>query len=176
MNLFSKIRYKLANRNNHSKIAYLRSRGGVIGHGTRLLCTTDAFGTEPYLISVGSDTLFSSNVSLLTHDGGVKVLNDLHLLGDKRMDKMGRIRIGSHCFIGAGSKIMPGVTIGDYCVIGAGAIVTKDVPDRTVVAGVPAKRICSIEEYAEKARDRVYPTIGMPYDEKRRYLEEHIID
>ncbi len=41
-------------------------------------------------------------------------------------------------FIGAGAKIMPGVTVGKHSVVGANAVVTKDIPDYTMVAGVPA--------------------------------------
>lgn len=174
MSIIHKIRLRYVNRSNSSRISYLKKCGAVIGEGTKLLCSTSAFGTEPYLITVGADTLFSSGVSLLTHDGGVKVLNDLKIISDEKMDKMGRIKIGSHCFIGIDCKIMPGVTIGDYCVIGAGAVVTKDVPSRTVVAGVPARRVCSIEEYAERAKTKVYPTLEMMPEEKKRYLMENV--
>ena len=45
---------------------------------------------------------------------------------------------------GAGVQVLPGVTIGEDAVIAAGAVVTKDVPPRTVVAGVPAKVIKTI--------------------------------
>ena len=45
------------------------------------------------------------------------------------------------CYIGAGAIILPGVTIGKMAIVGAGAVVTKDVPSRTVVVGVPAKTI-----------------------------------
>lgn len=51
------------------------------------------------------------------------------------------IRIGWNAWIGQGASIMPGVSIGDHVVVGAGSIVTKSVPSRTVVAGVPAKVI-----------------------------------
>lgn len=49
--------------------------------------------------------------------------------------------IGDGCFIGAGAKIMPGVTLGSHVVVGANAVVTKDVPDYTMVAGIPARPI-----------------------------------
>lgn len=49
--------------------------------------------------------------------------------------------VGYHCFIGIGAKIMPGVSLGDYCVVGANAVVTHDVPECAVVAGVPAEVI-----------------------------------
>lgn len=47
--------------------------------------------------------------------------------------------IKRNAWIGAASTIMPGVTIGENAVVAAGAVVTKDVPDNTVVAGVPAE-------------------------------------
>ena len=49
--------------------------------------------------------------------------------------------IGDYCYIGSGAKIIGKVKIGDYVNIGANAVVTKDVPDRVTVAGVPAKVI-----------------------------------
>lgn len=47
------------------------------------------------------------------------------------------VKIGA--VIGAGAIILPGITIGEYAVVGAGAVVTKDVPDKAVVVGNPAK-------------------------------------
>lgn len=48
------------------------------------------------------------------------------------------IRIGKDCWFGAGAMVMPGVTVGDRCVVAAGTVVTKDVPDDCLVAGVPS--------------------------------------
>ncbi len=50
-----------------------------------------------------------------------------------------RVRIGKRVWIGAHATVCPGVTVGDNSIIGAGAVVTKDVPENCVVAGVPAK-------------------------------------
>lgn len=55
------------------------------------------------------------------------------------------VKIGHNCWIGGRAVINPGVTIGDNVVIASGAVVTKDVPDNVVVAGVPAKVIQTIE-------------------------------
>ena len=51
------------------------------------------------------------------------------------------ITIGNDCWIGTRVIVLPGVTIGDGCIVAAGAVVTKDVPPNTIVAGVPAKVI-----------------------------------
>jgi sugar O-acyltransferase (sialic acid O-acetyltransferase NeuD family) len=51
----------------------------------------------------------------------------------------GRVRVGAHCLIGLGARILPGVRIGTGCVIGAGAVVVRDVASDTVVSGVPAR-------------------------------------
>jgi acetyltransferase-like isoleucine patch superfamily enzyme len=69
---------------------------------------------------------------------------------------------------------MPGVSIGDNCIIGAGAIVTKDVPNNSVVAGVPARGIENIEEYAEKNEYKFLMTKGMSKEEKRNFLIKNI--
>ena len=67
----------------------------------------------------------------LNHD-----YNDVHFCG-----KGGHTVIGSYAWICSRSIIMPGITIGEGAVVASGAIVTKDVPPYTVVAGVPAKVI-----------------------------------
>ena len=63
----------------------------------------------------------------------------------KRIDEQGvstkPVVIGDDVWIGANAVILPGVTIGRHCVVAAGAVVTKDVPDNTLVGGVPAKVI-----------------------------------
>jgi phosphonate metabolism protein (transferase hexapeptide repeat family) len=52
-----------------------------------------------------------------------------------------RVTIGHDVWIGHGATLLPGVSVGIGAVVGAGAVVSKDVPDYTIVAGVPAKRI-----------------------------------
>ena len=48
------------------------------------------------------------------------------------------VTIGKDCWIGGGAIICPGVTIGDRCIVAAGSVVTRDVPDDSLVAGNPA--------------------------------------
>lgn len=53
----------------------------------------------------------------------------------------GNVRIGSGTLIGLGARVLPGIKVGSSCTVGAGAVVTRDVADNTVVAGVPARRL-----------------------------------
>ena len=51
----------------------------------------------------------------------------------------GNVKIGNSTFIGTSATILPNITIGQNCVIGAGAVVTKNVPNNSIVKGIPAK-------------------------------------
>ena len=81
-----------------------------------------------------------------------------------------KITVGDNTFIGARSIIMPGVNIGSNCIIGAGCIVTKDVPNNMVVAGVPARIVCTIDEYIEKNKSNFSYILNKPYLEKKEIL------
>ena len=75
----------------------------------------------------------------------VTALNHNFSEPDKRIDEQGvstgQVIIGDDVWIGANAVVLPNVSIGCHCVVAAGAVVTKDVPDGCVVAGVPAKII-----------------------------------
>lgn len=173
--IINKIKIRKANRTQESKREYLRSLGCKVGEGTRFVGRVQA-GNDPYLVEIGSDCLISANVSFLAHDGGVKVLNSAGFFNGQRMDKMARIKIGNNCFIGCEAVIMGGVSIGDNVIIGTRSVVTKDIPSDTVAAGMPAKVICTLEEYYLKNKERgvFFPTPNMSYEEKKKYLIENV--
>lgn len=56
------------------------------------------------------------------------------------------IHIGRGAWLGAGVTVLPGVTVGDYAIVGAGSVVTRDVPARAIVAGVPARLVRMIDD------------------------------
>ncbi len=85
-------------------------------------------------VTIGDDCLITSGVKILSHDGASRMIN-------KDDWGNGEVVIGNNVFIGVNAVILRNVTIGDNSVIGAGAIVSKDVPPATVVAGNPAKVI-----------------------------------
>ncbi|MBQ8529366.1 MAG: acyltransferase [Clostridia bacterium] len=176
--IINKIKFILRNRNSKSKVEYLKKVGAKIGEKTVLLCSTDAFGTEPYLITVGKNCLMSGEVYIITHDGGVNVLNNLRYFDGTKMDKIAPVKIGDNVYIGYRAIIMPGVTIGNNVLIGAGAIVTRDIPDNSVAVGVPARCVKNIDEYYEsgKEKNQFFPTVSMYGEEKKEYILKHIGD
>lgn len=176
LRIIRRFRETMANSSYESKLTYLRSHGAAIGDGTRLICHVSAFGTEPYMITVGENCLFSAGVSIFTHDGGVKVLSDMGYFGEERMDIIAPVKIGSNVYIGTGAYVMPGVNIGNNVVIGAASVVTRDIPDNSVAVGVPARVIRTIDSYYDHAvaRGRLYPTAKMNAEEKRVYLLRHM--
>lgn len=94
------------------------------------------------LITIGSRTMCGPNVSFYSATHPV----DPAVRAGTRGPEMGKeIHVGEDCWIGGNVVILPGVTIGRGCVVGAGSVVTKNVPDFTVVAGNPAKMIRKVE-------------------------------
>lgn len=155
---------------NERKLKILREKGLDIGTGCEILNGYD-FGSEPYLVHIGNNVRISSGVKIATHDGGCWVLRNLYP-DLTTADRFGRVTIKENCHIGINATIMPGVTIGRNCIVGACAVVTRDVPDNSVVAGVPAHRICSIQEYRNKHSEDFLMTSNMGWEEKRRIIED----
>lgn len=138
-----------------SLIAYMRRQGMRIGEGCSFLCGVSNLGTEPWLIQIGDRVTLTKGVVLLTHDGSSRLFRD-RIPGSSRYgNRFGTVVIHDECFIGVNSIILPDVSIGPNSIVGAGSVVNKDVPPNTVVAGVPAKPICSLEEYIEHYKEKM---------------------
>ena len=82
-------------------------------------------------IYIGDGTLIGHNVVLAT-------LNHAKSPNDRGTMIPAPIRIGKNVWIGSNATVLPGVTIGDGAIVAAGAVVTRDVPENTIVGGVPA--------------------------------------
>ena len=108
---------------------------------------------DPRNITIGEGTIVGDYATLDGRDmleignhvdiaSGVMIFNgsrDIHTEDFTLVLKP--VKIGNYVFIGPRAIILPGVTVGDGAVIGAGAVVTKDVSPKTLVGGVPAKKI-----------------------------------
>ena len=90
-------------------------------------------------ITIEDDVLIGPSVSLITENHPVDPAKRKYL-------DLKSILIKRNAWIGAGATILPGVTIGENAIVAAGAVVNKDVPDNTIVAGVPAKLLRSIDQ------------------------------
>ncbi len=147
---------------------YLAKRGYLVGKGNRIF--TRNFGSEPYLIKIGNHCTISVGVQFITHDGGTWIFRDRNW----NLNAFGKIEIKDNCFIGLNSIILPNVTIGPNAVVGAGSVVNRDVPPNTVVAGVPARSICSIDEYKNKCYEK-WGTLNLKGSREtwKKQLQEH---
>lgn len=147
-------------------IKYARKIGVMVGKDCEIQKKV-FWGSEPYLIKIGDHVRVTEGVRFITHDGGLWVFRKT-LLPDA--DKFGPITVGNNVHIGMNSIIMPGVRIGNNVVIACGAVVTKDVKDNTVVGGVPAKEIESIDTYYNKIKDKIDLTKKYDSKQKKNYL------
>jgi acetyltransferase-like isoleucine patch superfamily enzyme len=127
------------------------------------------FGSEPWLIWLGDNVYITAGVQFITHDGGTLILRKE--IPD--LEWTAPISVGNDVYLGLRALILPGVTIGNRCIIGAGAVVTKDVPDNSVVGGVPARHISSVDEYLEKMKAKSLGLGDLPAPQKATALRAH---
>ncbi len=133
------------------------------------------FGSEPFLIEIGDRTKITANCTFINHDGAMYVIRSMEKYKDAR--NFGRTKIGKNCFIGNNCTILPGVEMGDNCILGAGSVLSSSMPSNTVFAGTPARMICTIEEYGDKAlkNNVVYPRELEPMRDKlEAYIKENL--
>lgn len=150
---------RLSNPNGREWALFLKRWGSLHAMGTDVEINQGCNITDPSLVRLGNNVSLS-DCTLLGHDGVISVLGKRY---GKKLDSVGAIDIRDNCFIGHGAIIMPRVTIGPDSIVAAGAIVTKDVPQGSVVGGNPARLICTTEQLLEKieARCATYPWMDL---------------
>ena len=106
-------------------------------------------------MEIGDDVSITDGVIFLTHDGSSRLFRKkLPGMNAKYGNRFDTIHIHNNCFIGIQTIIMPGVSIGPDLIVGAGSIVTKNVSAYSVVAGNPARIICTLAEYIERYQQK----------------------
>ncbi|KAK5171055.1 uncharacterized protein LTR77_004199 [Saxophila tyrrhenica] len=124
-------------------------------------------------VFIGNRVVIGARVQLLTSttsvDARVRAGGDGP--GTRVTVKSGSIWVGDDTFIGAGAIVLPYVRIGNGAVVGAGSVVTRDVPDNTVVAGNPAKHIRTIDANADHHHSR---ELDAQEEKARRIMEDYV--
>ena len=108
---------------------YRRVLGMDLGENVFISMRAKMDFTNPRGIHIGEGTYVAFNSIIFAHDMSRLLHTDTY--------------VGKSCFIGAQAIIMPGVRVGDHCIVGSGAVVTRDVPSGSIVAGNPARIIRS---------------------------------
>ena len=169
-NIFKRIKGRL------NKVDYVKDAKKLgVRVGKDVSITGPIFwGSEPFLISIGDNCVLSWWIRFVTHDGGVNIARNLY--NDKTLDLIAPIKVGKNCFIGMGTTVLYGTTIGDNVLIGASSVVKGNLESNSVYAGIPAKRICSIEEWYKKNKSQMLHTKLMSEDEKNAFLKKMFLD
>ena len=113
------------------------AKNGSLVLGERVFINTGATVCATRSIVVGDDCLIGDLVAIFD--------TDHHPMEPSRPTRFAPVRLGANVWVGRSATILPGVTIGDHAVIAAGSIVTGDVPARTLMAGVPARPVRTLD-------------------------------
>lgn len=130
-------------------VNWLRKQGIRVGECVHFYSpwTIKVDTQRPWMVEIGNHVHIAADCSILQHDYSWAVIQ--YLTG-KVLGASGNVRIGDNVFIGQKTLILRGADIGDNTIIGAGSVVTGKLEGNAVYAGVPAKKIVSLQEFIKK--------------------------
>ena len=154
MNILTNLLKKITGRSltNVEQIEFLKKGGAHIGKELRIYGGALKIDKQmPYMLHIGDYVEITDNVKILCHDYSWCVIKRM---SGVLMGGIGPVWIGDNVFIGTNTTILMNTHIGNNSIVGAGSVVHGTFPDNSVIAGNPARVICSIEEYSEKREKR----------------------
>lgn len=136
--------------NNSKRIAFIKKHHLYGSIGKNCYIQKRKLPLYSNLIFLHDNVHVASSVGFITHDIIHNMLN-IKYMKRKYIERVGCIEVMNNVFIGSGTRILYNTRIGNNVIIGSDSLVNKDIPDNSVYAGVPARYICSFDEYVEKA-------------------------
>lgn len=140
---------RLCNPSGDEWAAWLKRRNVLHGIGEHCSVQTNVTITDPAYTRLGNNVRLTG-CTLFGHDGSVNMLNRAYGL---KLDRVGKIDILDNVFVGHGAILLPGVTIGPNAIVAANAVVNRDVPPGSIVAGIPARVVGEIDRLVARLRE-----------------------
>lgn len=132
------------------RVAVYRAMGASIGRDVFIGIDTWLDDQFPELITIEDLVTISFRVTIIVHDDARMPDG---ITAKRGLGTVAPVHLKRGCYIGAGAMILPGITIGEDSVVAAGSVVTRDVADGTVVAGVPARPLRTTSDLSSPKRE-----------------------
>lgn len=159
MSWLSSLVKKIIYPETYSQEAYIKALRDIyhvdIGHNCRIYSPNQTYIDKQrgHMLHIGNYCKITRNVTILTHDYSRGVCCNISG-GYGNVGEAAYTFIGDNVFIGVNATILMGSHIGNNSIVGAGAVVSGRFSDNVVIAGNPAKVVCSIDEYYQRRKDK----------------------
>ena len=142
---FADLYTKFCNPSSEEYTEFLSRHGNLYAIGSNSSILPCTVFTDPADVGIGNNVHFSS--CMIGHDGSIAMLKQGYNI---KLDAVGKIDIRDNVFIGYGAIILPNVTLSSNAIVAVGAVVSNDVAEGDIVAGVPARPIGRVEDLVKK--------------------------